>query len=394
MCGETRNSNPSKSILEAVMCILNVTVEAYLSHVIKPFLTLHEKFYLSLNRSIRNCLDENTDKVPNWFTANFITYVRTIAVVPTVMLLVNGYKYLPALLILTVDFGDFLDGVVARYWSDRKKIESISIEEEAKDKPKMSASWIIDHRQKSYGGFIDAVCDKAFVVPIWMLSLSSVPSSTFLRVPQYIVLWFLIFTEVSSGCIRFRAYYTCNGVTAPSVKGLDFSTSAVKADHIGKAKQTFEMFGTAFFVSSNMKYIGLILLAAAVPLAYESVRRKTKKRVIYVDATNDNIDHHTLKFWKQAKGLGSKLVVGLSEEKKDMIEFAKACESVDCVLLDAVQGKLTSNYLDQIDIDYVVCGVGQSVAVVSTELIAAKRCLIIIDDNTAKPLESKDVKTE
>jgi glycerol-3-phosphate cytidylyltransferase-like family protein len=154
------------------------------------------------------------------------------------------------------------------------------------------------------------------------------------------------------------------------------------------------MFGTAFFVSSNMKYIGLILLAAAVPLAYESVRRKTKKRVIYVDATNDNIDHHTLKFWKQAKGLGSKLVVGLSEEKKDMIEFAKACESVDCVLLDAVQGKLTSNYLDQIDIDYVVCGVGQSVAVVSTELIAAKRCLIIIDDNTAKPLESKDVKTE
>lgn len=154
------------------------------------------------------------------------------------------------------------------------------------------------------------------------------------------------------------------------------------------------MFGTAFFVSSNTKYVGLILLAAAVPLAYESVRRKTKKRVIYVDATNDNSDHHTLKFWKQAKGLGSKLIVGLSEEKKDMIEFAKACESVDCVLLDGLQGKLTLEYLDQIGIDYVVCGVGQSVGVVSTELIAAKRCLIIIDENIAKPLESKDVKTE
>jgi phosphatidylglycerophosphate synthase/glycerol-3-phosphate cytidylyltransferase-like family protein len=310
------------------------------------------------------------------------------------MLLVNGYKYLAALLILAVDFGDFLDGVVARYWFDRKKIEAISNEEESKDTPKISASWIIDHRQKSYGGFIDAVCDKAFVVPIWLISLASVPSSKLFHIAQYVVLWFLIFTEVSSGCIRFRAYYTCNGVAAPSVKGLDFSTSAVKADHIGKAKQTFEMFGTAFFVSSSMKYFGLILLAAAVPLAYESVRRKTKKRTIYVDGTSDNFDHHTLKFWKQAKGLGSKLVVGFSEEKKDMIQLAKACESVDSVLLNAPQGKLTSKYLDQLGVDYVVCGVGQSTGVVSTELIAAKRCLIIVDDKTAKPLESKDVKTE
>jgi hypothetical protein len=116
----------SANVLETILGILNVTVEAYLSHVIKPFLTLHEKFYLSLNRSIRNFLDENTDKVPTWFTANFITYIRTIAVVPAVMLLVNDYKFLPGLLILAVDFGDFLDGVVARYWFDRKKIESIS----------------------------------------------------------------------------------------------------------------------------------------------------------------------------------------------------------------------------------------------------------------------------
>ena len=58
--------------------------------------------------------------------------------------------------------------------------------------------------------------------------MASVPSSTLFHVPQYLVLWFLIVTEISSGCIRFRAYYTCNGVTAPSVQGLDFSTSAVK----------------------------------------------------------------------------------------------------------------------------------------------------------------------
>lgn len=129
MCGETSNTKKSTTIFEAIICIVNVTVEAYLSHVIKPFLTLHETFYLNLNLSIRNFLDNHTDKVPTWFTANFVTYIRTIALIPTVMLLVNGYKYLAALLILAVDFGDFLDGVVARYWFDRKKIEAISNEE-------------------------------------------------------------------------------------------------------------------------------------------------------------------------------------------------------------------------------------------------------------------------
>lgn len=262
-------------------------------------------------------------------------------------------------------------------------------------------SWIVAQRHQMYGGFIDAVCDKAFLIPCWISLLACVPGSDYMRIGQYIVLWALILTETVSGCIRFKAYYTSNGIAAPTVKGLDFSTSAVKADHIGKAKQTFEMFGTAFYVLIPLRYLGLILLSAAVPLAYESVRRKVKKRVIYVDGTcpATTFNHETLKFWKQAKGLGSKLMVGISSSSssskndQDMIANASACESVDCVLVNAPT-KISLAFMAKYGVDYVVCGVGNSENVVSSEVVAAKLCLVIVDDRTCMLMDSKGGKAE
>ena len=106
-----------------------------------------------------------------------------------------------------------------------------------------------------------------------------------------------------------------------------------KVDHIGNAKQTFEMVGTALFIIPLTRYFGLVLMMAAVPLAYESVRRKVNTRVLYVDGTTESLDHSVLKFWKQAKGMGSKLVVGISSDNlkavPSMIENARASESVD-----------------------------------------------------------------
>lgn len=121
-----------------------------------------------------------------------------------------------------------------------------------------------------------------------------------------------------------------------------------------------------------------------------------QKRVIYVDGTVENIDHEILKFWKQARGLGSKLIVGVSEDNTDMVKNASACESVDSVLLNAPT-KLSVAYLDKIGVDFVVCGVGNSASVVTSEIAAAQRCLIIVDDNTAQPaksLDTKNTKTE
>lgn len=94
--------------------------------------------------------------------------------------------------------------------------------------PHSLTSWAISHRNRTYGGFVDAVCDKAFVVPCWISLLGTVPSSGSFRITQCIVLWCLILAETASACIRFRAFFTASGIPAPPVVGLDFSTSAVK----------------------------------------------------------------------------------------------------------------------------------------------------------------------
>ena len=99
---------------------LDKYIEVYLGKVIKPFLEWHEVFYSALNKNLRSILDGNKTKIPDWFTANFITYLRTIVVVPTLLLLALGHHVLPSILVILVDFGDFLDGVVARFWVDIK----------------------------------------------------------------------------------------------------------------------------------------------------------------------------------------------------------------------------------------------------------------------------------
>lgn len=108
-----------KSLLKTVGDLVDVIVELFLGHVIKPFLKLHEKFYAGLNATLRSLLDNNY--VPEWFTANFITYARTFLVIPCILLLSWGHSILPSIIVILVDFGDFLDGVVARYWVDIKK---------------------------------------------------------------------------------------------------------------------------------------------------------------------------------------------------------------------------------------------------------------------------------
>lgn len=114
-------SHNNKDVFATLFALIDSVVELYLAKFIKPFLTLHEKFYNQLNATLRKGLDDNEAKIPVWFTANFITYFRTVLVIPTIMLLVKGHTVWPSLLVLFVDFGDFLDGVVARFWVDVKK---------------------------------------------------------------------------------------------------------------------------------------------------------------------------------------------------------------------------------------------------------------------------------
>ena len=117
--------------------LIDTFVELYLSSVIKPFVALHEVFYSGLNTVLRKCLEDHKDRIPVWFTANFITYFRTALVIPTLILLAWQHQVLPALIVILVDFGDFLDGVVARYWVDVRNEQKKALESK-KDKKEVS----------------------------------------------------------------------------------------------------------------------------------------------------------------------------------------------------------------------------------------------------------------
>jgi phosphatidylglycerophosphate synthase len=402
-----------------LFALIDSVVELYLGTIIKPFLSLHETFYSALNKTLRKILNDNRAKIPEWFTANWITYSRTVLVVPTILLLSWGYTFLPSSLVIFVDFGDFLDGVVARFWLDvRNEIEKKLSEKEktlptsnsddesyevvTTGSPQNFSSWLILQRNRTYGGFVDAVCDKAFVVPCWISILHLVQDSNHLRWLQYTVLLFLSLAEVASGCIRFRAYFTSVAVPAPKVEGFNFSTSAVKADHVGKAKQTFEMVGTALFILPWCRYLGLVFLLLAVPLAYESVRRKITKRVLYVNAGRklDMLDHKTLKFWMQARAMSSKLVVGFPEEdnndnkKAEMgkIFNALACSCVDEAVAEAPE-KLDLMFLEKQNIDFVISKSSES-QFVTDEVVNAGRYLQIGDDGVVRLFRLKDAKKD
>jgi hypothetical protein len=123
----------SESPFRPLFQIIDAIVEQYLAFFIQPFLKVHEKIYSGLNQVLRAALDNNKDKIPVWFTANFITYVRTMLVIPCLVLLSWGQVVLPSIIVVAVDFGDFLDGVVARYWVDVRAEASAKDNTDSKD---------------------------------------------------------------------------------------------------------------------------------------------------------------------------------------------------------------------------------------------------------------------
>jgi hypothetical protein len=149
-------------IVIKLFALVDSIVELYLGTVIKPFLRLHETFYSALNSTLRKVLDDNKSKIADWFTANFITYARTILVIPTLLLLAWGHTFLPSLIVILVDFGDFLDGVVARYWVDVKKERA---EEEA-SKEKGSRPTTPTADDDSFGASTSLLCCAFSQVPI------------------------------------------------------------------------------------------------------------------------------------------------------------------------------------------------------------------------------------
>ena len=60
--------------------------------------------------------------------------------IPTLLLLAMDYTFLPSLIVIAVDFGDFLDGVVARFWVDVRKDKEKELKAKDKATPTSASS--------------------------------------------------------------------------------------------------------------------------------------------------------------------------------------------------------------------------------------------------------------
>jgi hypothetical protein len=143
--------------------LVDSIVELYLSTVIQPFLKFHEIFYNQLNVILRKLMDDNKGKIPDWCTANAITYARTVLVIPCLIFLSWNWYLIPCCIVLLVDFGDFLDGVAARFWVDviKERQESLDKKEDRKSRPNSPAS-----SDSSFGTLLLALfMQRSYILP-------------------------------------------------------------------------------------------------------------------------------------------------------------------------------------------------------------------------------------
>jgi hypothetical protein len=164
----------------------------------------------------------------------------------------------------------------------------------------------------------------------------------------------------------------------------------LQREKIIAVKRTFEMLGTALFILPFIHFLGVILLLLACPLAYESFRRTSKKRVIYVVCTqSEKFDYKIIKFWSQAKALGTRLVVGVvGKGQTDMVCNACATASVDEVIAEA-PAKADLMFLERQRIDCVVFMASQT-GLVTDEVVAAGACMVFGDDHVVRPMRPKE----
>lgn len=118
-------------LLTQTLDLLDRATDLYLGFVFQPNVVKHydEAFSGIVDPALRSILHDHKFKIPPWFTANNITYTRTILVLPWLLLVAHGHAILPCILVILVDFGDVLDGIVARFWMDFK----LEQDEEEKD---------------------------------------------------------------------------------------------------------------------------------------------------------------------------------------------------------------------------------------------------------------------
>ncbi|KNC50435.1 uncharacterized protein AMSG_06932 [Thecamonas trahens ATCC 50062] len=339
-----------------------------------PVLVAHDKFYGWLNAALTTVLDGQGDRVPSWLTADAVTWARSFLLIPTLLLLAGGHGILPAILVLLVDFGDFLDGVVWRWWAGRKaagrpaggatQLPLAADVLTGEDAQPIKFDAVYASRRAAglaskWGQYFDAVADKAFLVPVW-ISMAVLPVGAN-SILSLVALWALAGIEAYSALIRTKRYFS-DPVEVAEVAVADAANdSGVKSDEVGKAKQTLQMVGTALLLCPlGAWYLGLVLLFLAIPLAGESVRRKLVSRRIFapLEIRGGGVDLAMLQYVAKAASLGSHLTVGVVSydevSLKDDMRLMAQVKDVDAVVA-LLQGDIAVNeaYLNDMGFDYL-----------------------------------------
>eukprot|EP01138_Halocafeteria_seosinensis_P013824 gb/GECG01014116.1/.p1 GENE.gb/GECG01014116.1/~~gb/GECG01014116.1/.p1 ORF type:complete len:276 (+),score=10.42 gb/GECG01014116.1/:1-828(+) len=210
------------------------------------------------------------------FTANIVTYSRTLLVIPIAYCMRMNLTGWACLLVLWHDTLDHVDGIVA--------------------KAQINVGYKDDSQ---WGSFVDAFCDKiVFIFSLWTILIVL----GYEREPVWLS-WFiisvsaaLIFYEFAIGAIRVNDYYyeyfQQNSGSKKKLKGTLISIACEQpfrrmilmvrtAVMEGKLKQKFESFGIAFLAlglpypsKSIATPVGLICLLMATYLAHQSLAHK------------------------------------------------------------------------------------------------------------------------
>lgn len=254
--------------------------------------------------------------------------------------------------------------------------------------PHTMPSWARMHRERVHTTFASSMADRGFAIAFLMALIHRVPTTGCFHVAQYLTLVSVIVMETANGCLAFCKFFSSQLISPPQTEDVDLSNSSVNPVHLSNLKVGLEYMGMAFFALPLSSYLGLFLLMLAVPLEYELLREKGRKRVLYHIETGKSFDHKTLKAWMQMKSLASKLIVGVPRrDAMDMVMNACASNTVDEVVVEAPT-KCDLLFVEKQGVDFVVLVPGQK-NVVTDEVVNANRVLILAEDGHLRRLKPK-----
>jgi phosphatidylglycerophosphate synthase len=315
---------------------MSTTWRAALAKVTRPVVAVNARLYALANeRSGRLLAALPRGRLP--VTANGITTARSALVVPTLWLFSHGHTVAPAALVVVNVTFDYVDGAVARW--ERAERRRALLEQLRSAAPQTAqargllASAFQARLKDTWGAYYDAIADKAFAIPVWMVCFQSFGDEPLLQA----ALLSHVAIETYSSYVRTKAYYNepaplrwvdeareaakSAGEPAAAVAAAQEATpgaapspalsSSVVAGVVGKTKQFMSMLGTAMIMVPFTHSIGAALVVISVPFAVASVAQKSKTVRVYAELPQQPVSAKTMEFIEQSKALGSTLLVGV-----------------------------------------------------------------------------------